>query len=306
MEAGAADPPPGLLPSRRLRLRGRPVEERRDLPPTLVAGVLLLAALIALALAAPLLGSPYHIATNGLSRVGLPLGVGQGGHLLGTDSIGRDMLARVAHGARTSLEVAFLANVTSVGLGALVGVLAGFHRGAVEAVLMRLTDVFLAVPTVVSGLALASVLGEGVIGIVVVVTAIYWAWTARVVYGEVLKLRRRAFVEAAVAEGVGSWTILRRHLLPHLSSLLLVIAALNGAAVVAIGAGLSYLGAGIQPPAPEWGNMVADGQNAIQYSPHLLLVPLSFIVLTVLGFVLVGDGLSRRGSVSLRRSWLDI
>lgn len=275
-------------------------------PTTLVAGIALLAGLILLALVAPLLGSPYRIAPDGLSEVGLPLGIGEGGHLLGTDSIGRDMLARVASGARTSLEIALLANVTSLALGALVGVVAGFKRGRTEAVLMRVTDIFLAVPTVISGLALASVVGHGVLGIVVVVTAIYWAWTARLVYGETLRLGRRAFVEAAVAQGVGSATIIRRHLLPHLSSLLLVIAALNGAAVVAIGAGLSYLGAGIQPPAPEWGNMVFEGQDAIEYAPHLLLVPLGFIVACVLAFVLIGDGLSRRGSVRLRRSWLDI
>jgi peptide/nickel transport system permease protein len=261
---------------------------------------------VLLALLAPLFGDPYRIAPDGLSEIGLPVGVGGGGHALGTDSIGRDMLARVASGARTSLEIAFIANLTSIGVGALVGLLAGFHRGAIETVLMRVVDVFLAVPTVVSGLALASIVGQGVAGIVVVVTAIYWAWTARVVYGEVLRLRRRTFVEAAIAQGVGSWTIVRRHLLPHLSSLLLVIAALNGAAVVAIGAGLSYLGAGIQPPKPEWGNMVFEGQDAIEYAPHLLLVPLACIVLTVLAFVLIGDGLSRRGAVRLRKSWLDI
>jgi peptide/nickel transport system permease protein len=275
-------------------------------PATLIAGLALLAGLVILAIAAPLLGDPYRITPDGVSEVGLPLGLGAAGHPLGTDSIGRDMLARVAGGARTSLEVALLANVTSLAVGALVGVVAGFKRGRTEAVLMRITDVFLAVPTVISGLALASVVGQGVLGIVVVVTAIYWAWTARLIYGETLRLRRRAFVEAAVAQGVGPATVIRRHLLPHLSSLLLVIAALNGAAVVAIGAGLSYLGAGIQPPAPEWGNMVFEGQDAIEYAPHLLLVPLACIVLCVLAFVLIGDGLSRRGSVRLRRSWLDI
>jgi ABC-type dipeptide/oligopeptide/nickel transport system permease subunit len=283
-----------------------PAPARAPLAAPLVAGIALLVALVGFALLAPLFGDPYRISPDGLSRVGLPVDIGAAGHVLGTDSIGRDMLARVASGARTSLEIAFIANVTSVGVGALVGLLAGFHRGVIETVMMRVVDVFLAVPTVISGLALASIVGQGVIGIVVVVTAIYWAWTARVVYGEVLRLRRRTFVEAAIAQGVGSWTIVRRHLLPHLSSLLLVIAALNGAAVVAIGAGLSYLGAGIQPPHPEWGNMVYEGQDAIEYAPHLLLVPLGLIVLTVLAFVLIGDGLSRRGAVSLRRSWLDI
>jgi len=150
------------------------------------------------------------------------------------------------------------------------------------------------------------VLGEGVFGVIVVVTALYWAWTARVVFGETLALRKRPFVEAAVAQGVSSATIMRRHIFPHLSSLLLVIAALNGAAVVAIGAGLSYLGAGVQAPTAEWGAMVNDGQSALEYMPHEVLEPLICIVLTVLAFVLIGDGMSRRGSVSLRRSWLDI
>ena len=273
---------------------------------SLIAGSALLAVLVLFALAAPLFGSPYEIAPDGISEIGLPQGVGHPEHLLGTDAIGRDMLARVAHGGRRTLQIAFLANLTSLGLGTLVGLIAGFWRGLAEQALMRVTDVFLSVPTVISGLALASVVGQGVLGVIVVVTALYWAWTARVVYGEVLRLRRRTFVEAAVAQGVRSATIARRHLLPHLSSLLLVIAALNGAAVVAIGAGLSYLGAGVQPPLPEWGNMVFEGQQALEYAPHLVLVPLVPIVLCVLAFVLIGDGLSRRGSVSLRRSWLEV
>ena len=100
--------------------------------------------------------------------------------------------------------------------------------------------------------------------------------------------------------------MIRRHLLPNLTSLILTLAALNGAAVVAIGSGLAYLGAGIQPPRPEWGNMLADGQDSLDYAPHLLLVPLVCVVVTVFSFVLIGEALSRRGAVSLRRSWLDI
>lgn len=288
------------------RRRKRPRRTAPGARGSLLAGCLLLAGLVLFAAVAPLFGDPYEIAQDGISEVGLPHGVGHPNHLLGTDGIGRDLLARVAHGGRRSLEIAFLANLTSLGLGTLVGVVAGFWRGAIEHALMRVTDIFLSVPTVISGLALASVVGQGVLGVMVVVTALYWAWTARVVYGEVLRLRRRTFVEAAIAQGVRSTTVARRHLLPHLTSLLLVIAALNGAAVVAIGAGLSYLGAGVQPPLPEWGSMVFEGQQALEYAPHLVLVPLAPIVLTVLAFVLIGDGLSRRGSVSLRRSWLEV
>jgi peptide/nickel transport system permease protein len=266
----------------------------------------LLAALIVFALIAPVFGPPDKIYANGISAHGLPLPFGSADHILGTDSVGRDMLARLAYGGRTTLEFTFISNITSIGLGAIVGVAAGFLGGVIEMVLMRITEIFLSVPTVISGLALASVLGQGVFGVVVVVTALYWAWTARVVYGETLALRKRPFVEAAIAQGVPSATIMRRHILPHLSSLLFVIAALNGAAVVAIGAGLSYLGAGVQPPTPEWGAMVNDGQNALQYMPHEVLEPLICIILTVLAFVLIGEGIARRGAVSLRRSWLDI
>jgi len=166
--------------------------------------------------------------------------------------------------------------------------------------------VFLSIPIVLSGLALASIVGRGMWGIVVVVTALYWAWTARLVYGEVLRLRGRGFVEAAAVHGVGKLTILRRHILPHISTVLLNIAALNGAAVVVIGAGLSYLGAGIQPPQPELGNLLASGSTAIDYAPHLLLVPLVLTIATVLSFVLIAEGINRRNSLSERQSWLDI
>ena len=173
------------------------------------------------------------------------------------------MLARAAFGARASLEIAFIANITSVGLGVIVGLVAGFYRGWVEHVLMRITDVFLAVPTVISGLALASVLGTGVIGIV----------GRR--HGAVLGLdgagscsaRRSRCGGARSSRRRSRWgrpgrTVIRRHILPNLASLIATIAALNGATVVvAIGAGLAYLGAGIQPPTPEWGNMLAEGQD---------------------------------------------
>jgi ABC-type dipeptide/oligopeptide/nickel transport system permease subunit len=261
---------------------------------------------VLLALAAPLFGDPYAAPFDGLSEQGLPLGVFSDGHPLGTDALGRDMLARIGEGARTSLQIAALANIASVGLGTLVGVLAGYYRGSAEHVLMRVTDVFLSIPTIISGLALASIVGTGVGGIVLIVTALYWAWTARLVFGETLRLRRRAFVEAAIAQGVPGRTVMRRHVLPHLGPLLLVVAALNGAAVVSIGAGLSYLGAGIQPPRPEWGNMLAEGETSLDYAPHLLLLPLGCVVLAVFSFVLIAEAVARRGGVSLRRSWLDI
>jgi peptide/nickel transport system permease protein len=285
---------------------GRATRALRHPRASLIAGLGLLAALVVFVLIAPVFGSPYHIYANGLNREGLPLGLGAKGHILGTDTIGRDMLARLAAGGRTTLEYTFIANFTSLFLGVLVGLVAGFYRGITEQVLMRVTDVFLSVPTVVSGLAIASVVGEGITGIVIVVTALYWAWTARVIYGEVLRLRTRVFVDAAVAAGVRRPAILRRHVLPHLYSLILVISALNAASVVGIGAGLSYLGAGVQPPRPDWGNMLEEGEGALQFSPHLVVEPLMFIILTVLAFMLIGEGLTRRDPAGEGKSWLDM
>ncbi|MUL82233.1 MULTISPECIES: ABC transporter permease [unclassified Mycolicibacterium] len=272
----------------------------------LYLGFGLLGVLALFAIMAPLFGSPYVMHKDGLTDLGAPLGMFSPNHVFGTDSLGRDMLARSAAGLRATLIVAIVANVTSVLLGTVVGLLAGFFGSFVEQSLMRIVDVFLSIPIVLSGLALASIVGRGMWGIVVVVTALYWAWTARLVYGEVLRLRGRGFVEAATVHGVGRLTVLRRHVLPHTSTVLINIAALNGAAVVVIGAGLSYLGAGIQPPQPELGNLLQSGSAAIDFAPHLLLVPLTLTIATVLSIVLIAEGVNRRNSLSERRSWLDI
>ena len=272
----------------------------------LYIGLTLLGLLILFAAVAPLFGSPYVLHRDGLTDLGSPLGILSPGHLAGTDSLGRDLLARSASGLRATLVIAIAANVTSMLVGTVVGLIAGAFGPVVQQGLMRVVDVFLSIPIVLSGLALASIVGRGMWGIVVVVTALYWAWTARLVYGEVLRLRGRGFVEAAAVHGVGKLTILRRHILPHISTVLLNIAALNGAAVVVIGAGLSYLGAGIQPPQPELGNLLASGSTAIDYAPHLLLVPLVLTIATVLSFVLIAEGINRRNSLSERQSWLDI
>ncbi|MEU9015313.1 ABC transporter permease [Streptomyces sp. NPDC048479] len=312
MSGLSVTPPTPLAPPAREDDAGPPIAQRtnrgshgRQGRPLWLAGTCLLGALIVLALLAPLFGSPYTIHTEGLSQQGLPSGFGAASHLMGTDAIGRDLTSRSLHGLRATLVIALVANLTSVGLGTVVGLVAGFYRGWTEQALMRIVDVFLAIPTVLSGLALASIVGRGTSGIIVVVTALYWAWTARLVYGETVRLRGRGFVEAALAHGVRPRTALRRHVLPHLSTILLNVAALNGAAVVVVGAGLSYLGAGIQQPTPELGNLLAEGSRTIMYAPHTLLVPLALIVATVLAFVLIAEGLNRRNPLSERRSWLD-
>lgn len=271
---------------------------------TLIAGLVLLGVLIALSVAAPVFGSPTHMYANGLTEAGLPLPVGSPGHLLGTDSLGRDMLVRSVYGLRTTLFIAIIANFTSLALGTIVGLIAGYYRGWPEQVLMRIVDIFLSVPTVLSGLAIASVIGSGASGIIVVVTALYWAWTARLVHGETARLRSRGYVDAARLARIPSPVIIFQHILPHMAGLLLNLGALNGAAVIIVGAGLSYLGAGIALPTAELGTMLADSSASMIYAPHTLLVPLVFTVVAVLAFVLIGEGLGRRGTEKERVSWL--
>jgi len=276
----------------------------RRLPPALVAGALLLAAFATAGLAAPLFGSPVHQdLTGGLTPAGLPLGPGWH-HLLGTDTLGRSELARLAYGIRTSLVVALVSNVTSITIGAAVGLVAGFFRGPLEAILMRVTDVGLALPYTLAALVIAALMPAGLTRVIVIITALFWAYPARLVYGEVLRLRHRGFVEAGEAIGAGGLTVVRRHLVPHVLTLLLTYSPLNAASAVVFEATLSYLGAGINPPTASLGNMISDGQNAISYAPHLLLVPAAGILLLTMAFLLTGEGLKARNPDLARVSWL--
>jgi peptide/nickel transport system permease protein len=270
-----------------------------------VAGAVALATVVAFAVAAPLFGDPYEIARDGLDDRGLPIGIGSPGHVLGTDQIGRDLLARLASGARTTLLITVLAASISFIVGVCIGMVAGFFRSRWAGLLLRVTDLFLAIPTIVLGLALASIVGQGVTGIVIVVTAIYWSWTARLVYGEVLSVRSRPYIEAAEVMGERRVVILRRHVVPAVAPLLMSVAALNAAGVVGVGAALSFLGAGVQPPRADWGSMLQQSQGALSYAPRLLVLPLVCIVVTVMSFTLIGRALGQRSGTRKRTQWFD-
>jgi peptide/nickel transport system permease protein len=257
-----------------------------------------------IAIAAPTFGNPLHQnLLTGLSPSGLPLGLSWA-HPLGTDALGRSELARLAYGIRTSMIVAIVSNVTSIAVGAAVGLAAGFFRGPVEAVLMRLTDVGLALPYTLAALVIAGLMTAGLTRVIVIITALFWAYPARLVYGEVLRLRHRGFVEAGEAMGASGMSIARRHLAPHMVPLLVTYSPLNAASAVVFEATLSYLGAGINPPTASLGNMISDGQSALSYAPLLLLVPAVAILLITMSFLLIGEGLKARNPDLKRVSWL--
>jgi ABC-type dipeptide/oligopeptide/nickel transport system permease subunit len=273
-------------------------------PGTLVAGTALLAIFVGIAIAAPLFGNPLHQnLIGGLTKTGLPLGMSWA-HPLGTDTLGRSELARLAFGIRTSVIVALVSNLTSIAIGAAVGLAAGFFRGPVEAIAMRVTDIGLALPYTLAALVIAGLMTAGLTRVIVIITALFWAYPARLVYGEVLRLRHRGFVESGEAMGASGLAVVRRHLAPHMLPLLVTYSPLNAASAVVFEATLSYLGAGINPPTASLGNMISDGQDAISYAPHLLLVPALAILAITLSFLLIGEGLKARNPDLARVSWL--
>lgn len=233
---------------------------------------------------------PIYEQSDGLGATGLPL-PSSPQYLLGTDRFGRDVLSRLIYGAQVSLTVGILANGLAMVIGVFVGSVAGFVGGLVESVLMRITDMILGIPMLLLAMALVAVWSAN-LGIIVIVIAIsYWTQMARVIHGEVLRIKQLDYVLAARAVGVSTPGILLRHVLPQLLGIIVVYLSLGAATTVMLEASLSYLGLGVPPPTPSWGSMVADGQSYFRLAPWLVIYPGLCVMLTVLGFNLLGDGL---------------
>ena len=264
---------------------------RRDLP-AMVGGSILLA-IVLMALFAPYV-TPHDPNAQELRDRLLPpawIAGGSADHLLGTDRNGRDILARIAFGARLTL----LIGVTAVFVGGLVGVtagaLAGFLRGWVDGVIGRVADVQQAIPFVVLALAVVAVVGASLANLILVLGVGSWLFYFRIVRGEVLSVRQRPFIEAAVATGVGPGRLFTRHILPNVLPSIVVVVTLFVPNVIVFTAGLSFLGLGVPPPTAEWGRMIADGVDYLREQWWLSGVPSVFLVATVLGINLVGDWL---------------
>lgn len=212
-------------------------------------------------------------------------------HVLGTDNIGRDLLARLVYGARISLLVA----LTSVGAASLIGVtlglIAGYYGGWTESLVMRIVDVFLAFPAILLALALVAALGAGVGSVIIALALVFWTQYARVVRAATLAERERAYVEAARAIGAGDGHILFRHILPNIVSPVVILATLGMGTAVVAESTLSFLGMGVQPPAPSWGWTLAFGTRYLRDAPHIATFSGLAIMATVLGFNLLGDGI---------------
>lgn len=212
-----------------------------------------------------------------------------GAHLLGTDENGRDILTRLFVGAQGSLTIGFVAMAVAVGLGTLIGGVAGYLGGGVESVLMALTDAFLAVPIFFITMTVLTLFGSSLPNIVLVIGATGWMIVARVVRSEVLRVKHYEFVLAAAALGASRRRIFMRHVLPQVIPSIVVAAALGLAWAILVETSLSYLGLGVQPPDPSWGNMLANAQQYVFSAPLLAVYPGVLILLTVLAFNYLGS-----------------
>jgi peptide/nickel transport system permease protein len=243
--------------------------------------------------------SPHSPTEQSLPDKLLPPAWQEGGstkYLLGTDTLGRDVLSRLLYGARVSLTVAAAALLAGGGVGLALGIVAGYAGGRTDSFIMRVVDATLTFPTILIALLLAVSLGQGLRTIAIAITVIIWARFARIVRGEVLAVKTRDFVALAKVHGCSHQRIMAIHIVPNVLNTFMVLLTLHIGFVIIVEASLSFLGAGIPPPTPSWGQMVADGRSHIASAWWLSVVPGVAIVLVVLAFNLFGDWL---------RDWLD-
>ncbi len=269
-------------------LRAAAARRRRNLPLTI--GGTLLALYAALALFGPLLTPQDPNAQDLLAVLELP----SAAHWLGTDQIGRDLAARLIVGARFTLSAALLAVAIAGMIGVTLGLLAGYAGGRIDAAITGFVDLLLTIPNLILAIAIASVIGAGMTGLVVATTASFVPPLARLVRGRVLEIRQEEFIAAAIAAGTRRGRILRRHVLPNAVTVVVIELSLLAGQAVLVGAALGFLGLGVQPPAPEWGTMLGAGREFIEMAPHLVLAPGLAISGLVFAFNMLGDGLRDR------------
>ncbi|MGH7075999.1 MAG: nickel transporter permease [Stellaceae bacterium] len=254
------------------------------------AAIVVVAALVAVA--APLLAPYAPYAQNLADRLQPP----SGAHWLGTDELGRDILSRLIYGARVTLGIVALVSIVTAPVGLLVGCVAGYFGFWIEAVLMRVTDVFLALPRLILALAFVAALGPGIENAVLAIAIVSWPPYARVARAESLTLRHAEFIDAARLAGASGWRIVLRHIMPLCLPSVIVRMSLDMAGVILIAAGLGFLGLGAQPPTAEWGAMIATGRQYMLDHWWVAAMPGIAIAVLSLAFNLLGDGL---------RDWLD-
>ena len=255
--------------------------------PGAMIGLVLIVLLVAMALTASVL-RPEGYDNQNLRDGLLPPG---GAHILGTDELGRDLISRIVYGARISLQVGIIATVISAFVGIFLGAVAGYMGGKVDYLIQAMVDISWAFPTVLMAIFMVAVLGPGLMNVMIAVGLVYWGGYARVVRGQILSLREWDFVTAARCLGASPFRIITRHMLPNVIAPVIVMSSLMMGDAILIEATLSFLGMGAQPPVPSWGSILASGRSHMALAPWVMIFPGMAIMLTVLGFNMLGDGL---------------
>ncbi len=252
-----------------------------------VIGALIILLIVLMAIFAPLL-APYDPTEQDYEALLLPP---SWEHPFGTDDLGRDILSRIIYGSRYTLLVGIGVVLIVAVVGSLLGFIAGYYRGKLDTLIMRLVDVMLSVPVLVLALAIAGALGGGLINVIIAIGAVGWTQFARLVRGEVLHIRGTEYIKAAKALGANDFQIIFFHLAPNMVAPVIVYTTLYIPSAILWAASLSFLGLGVQPPIPEWGALIADGRSYLSYAWWIATMPGLAIMLTVLGFNFMGDGL---------------
>jgi peptide/nickel transport system permease protein len=255
--------------------------------PLLIGASIVLLVVLA-AIFAPFLASHDPNSQSLAQRLMAP---GEAGHMLGTDNVGRDIWSRLVYGSRISLQVAFVAVSIGAGVGLLLGLIAGYAGGAVDMLVGRIIDVIMAFPTILLALAIVAALGPSLTNSIIAIGIASTPRFARVIRGVVISIREREFVNAANALGSSDLRIVLWHILPNVLSPLIVLASLSTGTAILVEASLSFLGLGVAPPTPTWGSMITDGKQYMELAPWISLYAGLAIMVSVLGFNLLGDGL---------------
>lgn len=251
------------------------------------AGLILTLALIVMALAAPLIAPTDPYSQDTARRLEAP----SPDHPLGLDDLGRDVLSRIVWGARVSLRVGFSVVIIASLIGVTLGAISGYFGGIMDVLVMRLCDILLAFPGILLAIAMVAVLGPSLNNVILALATIGWVGYARLVRGQVLKVREMEYVTAARALGARSPRVILRHVLPNVINPVIVMATLGLAGAILAEAALSFLGLGVQPPTPSWGAMLTAGRRYLGLANHLAIFPGAAIMLAVMGLNFLGDGL---------------
>ncbi|PKM45497.1 MAG: hypothetical protein CVV03_06425 [Firmicutes bacterium HGW-Firmicutes-8] len=254
---------------------------------TIISGGVIITLLIIVAIIAPLISPSEPLAQNLSASLSSP----GGSAFFGTDSLGRDIFSRVVYGSRISLTVGITVLTLTLFLGTFLGMLAGYFGGVLDSVLMRVSDVFMSFPPLVLAMIVMAFIGPGIANLVGVLVIIRWPQFARLVRGQVISVKGMAYVDAARIAGTHPLKIVLKHILPNCFAPVITYGTMSLGAIIIDETALSFLGLGIQPPAPSWGVMLADAKNYIAAAPWLVIFPGLAMIVTVLGFNLLGDGL---------------